>query len=83
MFKKIAASVALAGALAFTAAAPAVISAAPVANAIHTVLSIGNWPDPMRTQAIGNWPDPMRAQAIGNWPDPMRVSAIGNWPDPM
>ncbi|HET8878368.1 MAG TPA: hypothetical protein VFN00_02865 [Arthrobacter sp.] len=77
MFKKIAASVALAGALAFSAAAPAVLS----------VSAIGNWPDPMgnSSQAIGNWPDPMRtASAIGNWPDPMSsTTGIGNWPDPM
>lgn len=83
MFKKIAASVALAGALAFTAAAPAVLTAAPVADTINTVLSIGNWPDPMKAKAIGNWPDPMKAQAIGNWPDPMYAPMIGNWPDPM
>jgi hypothetical protein len=81
MFKKIAASVALAGALAFSATAPAVLS----------VSAIGNWPDPMgdSTQAIGNWPDPMSSNqgslsAIGNWPDPMTYSTnIGNWPDPM
>ena len=79
MFKKIAASVALAGALAFSAAAPAVLS----------VSAIGNWPDPMgsTTLSIGNWPDPMGSgslSAIGNWPDPMTYSTnIGNWPDPM
>lgn len=81
MFKKIAASVALAGALAFSAAAPAVLS----------VSAIGNWPDPMsnNTLAIGNWPDPMGTSkgtlsAIGNWPDPMAsTTRIGNWPDPM
>ena len=47
MLKKIAAAVALAGALAFSAAAPAVVSAAPVADTVSTVLSIGNWPDPV------------------------------------
>ncbi|MDR7082559.1 hypothetical protein J2X01_001848 [Arthrobacter ginsengisoli] len=80
MIKKIAASVALAGALALSAAAPAVLS-------VH---AIGNWPDPMgATLAIGNWPDPMSSNqgslsAIGNWPDPMTYSTnIGNWPDPM
>lgn len=87
MFKKIAASVALAGALAFSVAAPAVVSAAPVADVVSNVLAIGNWPDPMRvSSAIGNWPDPMRSSsAIGNWPDPMSStnSGIGNWPDPM
>ena len=80
MIKKIAASVALAGALAFSAAAPAVLS----------VNAIGNWPDPMGAiLAIGNWPDPMSStqgslSAIGNGPDPMTFSTnIGNWPDPM
>lgn len=81
MIKKIAASVALAGALALSAAAPGVLS----------INAIGNWPDPMGsiTSAIGNWPDPMGSpqgslSAIGNWPDPMTFSTnIGNWPDPM
>ena len=69
MLKKIAASVAMAGAVAFAFAAPAIVSAAPVESS---------------TVAIGNWPDPMSApQAIGNWPDPMFLPAIGNWPDPM
>ncbi|MEV7607214.1 hypothetical protein AB0N65_17405 [Paenarthrobacter sp. NPDC089322] len=74
MFKKLAASVALTGALAFTVAAPAVVSAASAADS-STVSAIGNWPDPMRagtttgptksgettytTSSIGNWPDPM------------------------
>ncbi|MBU8868887.1 MULTISPECIES: hypothetical protein [Micrococcaceae] len=69
MFKKMAASVALAGALAFTVAAPAVVSAAAAADS-GSVSAIGNWPDPMRstttsgdttytTSSIGNWPDPM------------------------
>ncbi|WP_160663759.1 hypothetical protein [Pseudarthrobacter sp. ATCC 49987] len=80
MIKKIAASVALAGALALSAAAPAVLS----------ISAIGNWPDPMGiTLSIGNWPDPMSSNrgslsAIGNWPDPMTFATnIGNWPDPM
>jgi hypothetical protein len=80
MLKKIAAGALLAGALAFSAAAPAVLS----------VNAIGNWPDPMHsTLAIGNWPDPMSSpqgslSAIGNWPDPMTfATSIGNWPDPM
>jgi hypothetical protein len=80
MLKKIATGALLAGAIAFSAAAPAVLS----------VNAIGNWPDPMRsTLAIGNWPDPMSVpqgslSAIGNWPDPMTfATSIGNWPDPM
>ncbi|KUM36603.1 hypothetical protein ACIQH5_19730 [Paenarthrobacter sp. NPDC091711] len=75
MFKKIIASVAVAGALTFAVAAPGVVSAAPAADS-STVSAIGNWPDPMRsttttvpkkdkaettitTMSIGNWPDPM------------------------
>ncbi|RKR20882.1 hypothetical protein [Arthrobacter oryzae] len=72
MLKKIAAGAVLAGALAFSAAAPAVLSAASLTDGSH-VAAVGNWPDPMRTaQAVGNWPDPMTASTnVGNWPDPM------------
>jgi hypothetical protein len=72
MLKKIAAGAALAGALAFTAAAPAVLSAASLTDASN-VAAVGNWPDPMRApQAVGNWPDPMmQSTNVGNWPDPM------------
>lgn len=72
MFKKIAAGAVLAGALAFCAAAPAMLSA-------------GAAPDETGFTAVGNWPDPMNApQAVGNWPDPMTSKTnVGNWPDPM
>ena len=72
MLKKIAAGAVLAGALAFTAAAPAVLSAGSLGNESGLT-------------AVGNWPDPMNApQAVGNWPDPMTFSTnVGNWPDPM
>jgi hypothetical protein len=72
MLKKIAAGAALAGALAFTAAAPAVLSAASLTD-VSNVAAVGNWPDPMRApQAVGNWPDPMmQSTDVGNWPDPM------------
>jgi hypothetical protein len=58
MLKKIAASVALAGAVALALAAPTVVSNAQDSS---STVAIGNWPDPMLTpQAfIGNWPDPM------------------------
>ena len=46
MLKKIAAGAVLAGALAFSAAAPAVLSAGSTADAGFT--AVGNWPDPMR-----------------------------------
>jgi hypothetical protein len=64
MFKKIAAAAVLAGALAFSATAPAVLSAGSIADNAGTAVSIGNWPDPMSISGvnyttIGNWPDPM------------------------
>jgi hypothetical protein len=89
MLKKIAAGAFLAGALALSAAAPAVLSAGTTGD-IAGITAVGNWPDPMKApQAVGNWPDPMKApQAVGNWPDPMSNPAsnklnVGNWPDPM
>jgi hypothetical protein len=72
MLKKIAAGAVLAGALAFSAAAPAVLSAGSIADNAG-ITAVGNWPDPMRAaQAVGNWPDPMsNSTNVGNWPDPM------------
>ena len=72
MLKKIAAGAVLAGALAFSAAAPAVLSAGSIADN-DGITAVGNWPDPMRApQAVGNWPDPMSDSTdVGNWPDPM------------
>ncbi|CAH0242123.1 hypothetical protein SRABI83_02905 [Arthrobacter sp. Bi83] len=77
MLKKIAAAAVLAGALAFSATAPAVLSAGSIVDNAGSAVAIGNWPDPMRVKdvnkpTIGNWPDPMDSPAtIGNWPDPM------------
>ena len=64
MFKKIAAAAALAAALAFSATAPAVLSAGSIAGNGGAAVAIGNWPDPMSVDGtnymnIGNWPDPM------------------------
>lgn len=72
MLKKTAAGAILAGALAFSAAAPAVLSAGSIADNAG-ITAVGNWPDPMRApQAVGNWPDPMSDSTdVGNWPDPM------------
>ena len=47
MFKKIAAAAVLAGALAFSVTAPAVLSAGSIADNGGTAVAIGNWPDPM------------------------------------
>ena len=76
MLKKIAAAAALAGALAFSAAAPAVLSAGPV----------GNWVDQLgstSTTAIGNWPDPMSKPVKDKNTDTTYTTYTGNWPDPM
>jgi hypothetical protein len=72
MLKKITAGAVLAGALAFSAAAPAVLSAPSIADNAG-LTAVGNWPDPMKApQAVGNWPDPMTNPTnVGNWPDPM------------
>jgi hypothetical protein len=76
MLKKIAAGAFLAGALALSAAAPAVLSAGSIADNAG-ITAVGNWPDPMHTpKAVGNWPDPMSNPKtnylnVGNWPDPM------------
>ena len=69
MLKKIATAAALAGALAFSAAAPAVLSAGSVAENPGVSVAVGNWPDPASakvkkdkgttyTTYVGNWPDP-------------------------
>jgi hypothetical protein len=79
MLKKIAAGAALAGVLAFSVAAPAVLSAqSSIDN--PSIIAVGNWPDPMRASE-----DPLRVpEAVGNWPDPMAYFLdVGNWPDPM
>jgi uncharacterized low-complexity protein len=74
MFKKIIASVAVAGALTLAVAAPAVVSAAPAVDSSSTISAIGNWPDPMRvaapTKATTTEPT-ISTMSIGNWPDPM------------
>ena len=61
MLKKIAAAAVLAGALAFSATAPALLSAGSTAENAGSSVAIGNWPDPMSVNYmnIGNWPDPM------------------------
>ncbi|MFJ4262147.1 hypothetical protein ACIPYU_06870 [Paenarthrobacter nicotinovorans] len=72
MFKKIAASVAMAGALTLSVAAPAVVSAASAVDSNSSVSAIGNWPDPMRVSAPTKSTDTTATpMSIGNWPDPM------------
>ena len=69
MLKKIATAAVLAGALAFSAAAPAVLSAGSLADSTGTTVAIGNWPDPMSKKTKST--DTSYTTKIGNWPDPM------------
>ncbi|MET1089398.1 MAG: hypothetical protein ABWY04_20130 [Arthrobacter sp.] len=82
MLKKIAAAAVLAGALAFSAAAPAVLSAGSIADTENVAVArTGNWPDPM-SKPVKEKPakeKPAKEKAgegtvttqTGNWPDPM------------
>jgi hypothetical protein len=72
MLKKIAAAAALAGALAFSAAAPAVLSAGSIADTEGvSVARTGNWPDPMSKPVKDKNSDATYTTYTGNWPDPM------------
>ena len=71
MLKKIATAAALAGALAFSAAAPAVLSAGSIADNSGTSVAIGNWPDPASAKVKKDKKtDTAVVTYIGNWPDP-------------
>jgi len=75
MLKKIATAAALAGALAFSAAAPAVLSAGSVADNSGTSVAIGNWPDPAsqkvkKEKKVQSTETSYTTYRIGNWPDP-------------
>ncbi|WP_066290103.1 hypothetical protein [Arthrobacter sp. B6] len=75
MLKKIAAAAVLAGALAFSAAAPAVLSAGSIADSTGVSVAVGNWPDPMSKKDKGKDKttdsDTTYTTYVGNWPDPM------------
>lgn len=72
MLKKIAAAAALAGALAFSAAAPAVLSAGSIADTEGvSVARTGNWPDPMSKPVKDKNTGTTYTTYTGNWPDPM------------
>ncbi|TLM84349.1 hypothetical protein FDW83_06380 [Pseudarthrobacter sp. NamE2] len=76
MLKKIAAAAALAGALAFSAAAPAVLSAGSLADSGGVVVAkSGNWPDPMSK--------PVKSKGSSTTEDTTFTTYSGNWPDPM
>jgi len=75
MFKKIAAAAVLAGALAFSAAAPAVLSAGSITdNSGTAVARTGIWPDPMAktVKPIKPVKDNGKNYSTntGIWPDP-------------
>lgn len=75
MLKKIAAAAVLAGALAFGAAAPAVLSAGSLADNSGTSVASGNWPNPMsekgKKDKSTDTSDTSYTTYSGNWPNPM------------
>ena len=74
MLKKIATAAALAGALAFSAASPAVLSAVSITDLSGMSVAVGNWPDPASTKAkkdkSTDSTDTTYTTYVGNWPDP-------------
>jgi len=74
MLKKIAAAAVLAGALAFSAAAPAVLAAGSPADNAGISAGSGNWPNPMAEKEKGKKvksTDATYDTYSGNWPNPM------------
>ncbi|WP_426226591.1 hypothetical protein [Pseudarthrobacter sp. DSP2-3-2b1] len=70
MFKKIAAAAVLAGALAFSAAAPAVLSAGSVSDSSGVSAATGIWPDPASSKADKKGKGTAYTTYTGIWPDP-------------
>ncbi len=70
MFKKIAAAGVLAAALAFSAAAPAVLSAGSIPEVAEVSARSGNWPDPASTKDSSKDRGTTPTTYSGNWPDP-------------
>ncbi|HSU45885.1 MAG TPA: hypothetical protein VLJ40_03145 [Arthrobacter sp.] len=70
MLKKIATAAVLAGALAFSAAAPAVLSAGSVADNSGVSVAVGNWPDPASAKVKKDKKTDTTITYVGNWPDP-------------
>lgn len=76
MLKKIAAAAALAGALAFSAAAPAVLSAGSIGSEAGLVeAKTGIWPDPMSK--------PVKEKKTDTSDTTYSTYSTGIWPDPM
>jgi uncharacterized low-complexity protein len=71
MLKKIATAAVLAGALAFSAAAPAVLASGSVADNSGVSVAVGNWPDPALAKVKKDKKtDTTYTTYVGNWPDP-------------
>jgi hypothetical protein len=73
MFKKIAAAAVLAGALAFSAVAPATLSAGSISDTSGISSATGIWPDPMSSKQGKDKKssDTTYTTYTGIWPDPM------------
>ena len=76
MLKKIAAAAVLAGALAFSAAAPAVFAAGSLAENENLAVATGNWPDPVSSKV-------KKDKKSTTTTDTSYVTYTGNWPDPV
>jgi hypothetical protein len=76
MFKKLVTAALLAGALAFSAAAPAVLSAGSLADNSGTAVATGNWPNPMSTKD-------KKGDKSTDTSDTSYTTYTGNWPNPM
>ena len=80
MFKKLVTAAVLAGALAFSAAAPAVLSAGSLADNSGTAVATGNWPNPMSTK---DKKGDKSTDTSTDTSDTSYTTYTGNWPNPM
>jgi hypothetical protein len=83
MFKKIAAAAVLAGALAFSAAAPAVLSAGSISDNTGVAVASGNWPNPMSTKVKAEKDKKTTTTTDTTTTGTTIVPMSGNWPNPM
>ena len=78
MFKKIAAAAVLAGALAFSAAAPAVLSAGSITDNSGIAVASGNWPNPVSEKVKTE-----KGKKSTQTTDTAYTTNSGNWPNPV
>ncbi|MCU1436854.1 MAG: hypothetical protein JWR71_3579 [Pseudarthrobacter sp.] len=78
MFKKIAAAAVLAGALAFSAAAPAVLSAGSITDNSGIAVASGNWPNPVSEKVKTE-----KGKKSTQTTDTTYTTNSGNWPNPV